>query len=456
MPSEDSARAPTETGAREPADRSPATEVHGWCHPRLQRVREVFTEHFTQGEEVGAALYVFVGDDLAAELWGGIADLRTGRLWERDTPCVVFSCTKALTATCALRLWQEGAYDVDGPVADWWPEFAQGGKGRVRAAHLLSHQAGLPAFETPVTVAETADPAALADRLAAQSPVWEPGTAHGYHALTFGWLAGEIVRRLSGQTVGEYIASHIAGPHQLGIWLGAPDDVIARAAKLTTHRLGPGGRAPAPPEPRNDAQRLPRHDTSSDAAGMPVGSAADMAPPGPSGARSAPAEVSALSRTAGALGDTSGLLLRAFSIPDATSVPGGNNNPAVIRAGWPASGAVATAAGLAGLYRQLLGGRILERRTLRSALKPRARGTDRLLAIESAFGLGFMRPAWTFPTPRAGLDSAFGHTGVNGAIGLGDTRYGIAMAYIPNRVGEQSSGGLRAFRLVEAVYECVT
>jgi CubicO group peptidase (beta-lactamase class C family) len=320
---------------------------------------------------------------------------------------------------------------------------------------LLTHQVGLPHVDPVIPMADVYRWTPMASALAAQAPVWEPGTAHGYHALTFGWLAGEIVRRLSGQTVGEYLARHITGPHQLDVWLGAPDEVIARAAKLTARRLEPDGRAAPHAEPTNDPKRLPRAATTREAAGMSVDGGGDSVSPGRSRGRSGPAAASALARMAGSLSDGSSLLLRSISIPDATSVPGGNNNPDVIRAGWPASGAVATAAGLAGFYRQLLAGRVLEHRTLRSALTPRVRGTDRLLAIESSFGLGFMRPAWTFLTPRAGWDSAFGHTGVSGAIGLGDTRHGIAMAYIPNRVGEQSSGGLRASRLVEAVYRSI-
>jgi len=142
----------------------------------------------------------------------------------------------------ALRLAEAGACDLDGPAAAWWPEFAAAGKEHATGVHLLSHQAGLPAFRDPVTVAEAADPAALAARLAAQPPEWEPGTAHGYHALTYGWLAGELVRRLAGQTVGEYLAEHIAGPHGLGLWLGGPAEVITRAARISR---GPAGSSSA-------------------------------------------------------------------------------------------------------------------------------------------------------------------------------------------------------------------
>src|SRR5450432_1410266 len=212
--------------------------IHGHCDRRFSRVAAAFGRHFERGEETGAALCVYQGDDIVVDLWAGHADPRAGRHWERDTPCLAFSCAKAVTAVSALRLAEAGACDLDGPVAAWWPEFAAAGKERATGVHLLSHQAGLPAFRDPVTVAEAADPAALAARLAAQSPEWEPGTAHGYHALTYGWLAGELVRRRSGRTVGEYLAEHIAGPHGLGLWLGGPADVIARAARISRGQAG--------------------------------------------------------------------------------------------------------------------------------------------------------------------------------------------------------------------------
>jgi CubicO group peptidase (beta-lactamase class C family) len=396
--------------------------VQGWCDPALDRVREVFTGHFTDGEEAGAAICVYLGDALAADLWGGVADARTGRPWQRDTPCLAFSCTKALTAACALHLWERGAYEMDAPVTTWWPEFGQAGKDQVTAAHLLSHQAGLPAFDEPVSVADTADPAGLAARLAAQAPLWAPGTAHGYHALTFGWLAGEIVRRLSGRTAGEYLAAHITGPHEFDVWLGAPDDVIARAAKLTNRRPGAGRGA------RQTAA---------------------------SGARQATTRAASRPAVSPGAGDPSSLLWRAIYNPDATSVPGGQNNPQVLRAGWPASGALATAAGLAGFYRALIAGRILDPATLTAALRTRASGRDRVLSIDSAFGLGFMRPAMTFPVPAAGRAGAFGHTGMGGSIGLADVSRGLAMAYIPNRMSDEVSGALRAYHLVEAVYAAI-
>jgi CubicO group peptidase (beta-lactamase class C family) len=383
--------------------------IHGHCDRRFSRVAAVFGRHFERGEDTGAALCVYQGDDLVVDLWAGQADPRAGRRWQRDTPCLAFSCAKAVTAVSALRLAEAGACDLDGPAAAWWPEFAAAGKEHATGVHLLSHQAGLPAFRDPVTVAEAADPAALAARLAAQPPEWEPGTAHGYHALTYGWLAGELVRRLAGQTVGEYLAEHIAGPHGLDLWLGGPAEVITRAARISR---GPAG--------SSSAQR-----TGDPWSGVIAGAAGE--------------EVRDLAR-------------RAFGNPDPTSVPGGSNSVAVLSAGWPASGLLATAAGLAGFYRLLLAGHIISPATLRSALTPRATGPDRVLGVSAAYGLGFMLPSEAFWVPAAGRPGAFGHSGLSGATSLGDTASGLAIGYVTSRMGIGATAGTRAARLVSAVY----
>ncbi|GAA3418758.1 hypothetical protein GCM10018952_55550 [Streptosporangium vulgare] len=197
-------------------------DTYGHCDPRFSRVREVFDAHFADGEELGASFAVFLDGEPVVELWGGVANRRSGRAWERDTPVLAYSCTKAVTATAAQLLAERGLLDVTAPVADVWPEFARRGKERVTVEHLLTHQAGLPALEEPVPVEEFEDQAAIADRLAGQEPIWEPGTAHGYHALTYGFLVGEVVRRVSGKSVGEIVATEISGPLGLELWVGAP------------------------------------------------------------------------------------------------------------------------------------------------------------------------------------------------------------------------------------------
>ncbi|MFG1999474.1 serine hydrolase domain-containing protein [Spirillospora sp. NPDC048911] len=385
------------------------TTVQGHCDPAFSAVRDVFDQNFADGRELGAAVAVYAGDRKVVDLWGGVADRRTGREWLAETPCFAFSCTKAVTATAALLLAERGAYELDGPVTAWWPEYGVQGKEGTTAAHLLSHQAGLPAFARPVSAEEAADAPGRAAELAAQAPEWEPGTAHGYHALTFGWLAGEIVRRHSGRSVGEFVRDEFAGDRDL--WIGAPDEVIDRAAKLTAGRRAPQSGADAP---------------------------------------KAVEDGNVLERLANAYVDPDSALNRSLNNPHPGK--GGYNNPVVLRAGWPAAGMIATAPALAGFYRDLIAGRILRPETLADALKPRVSGADRTMLVQSSFGLGYMRPAMTFFTPPAGRQSAFGHTGAGGSIGLGDADAGLAVAYLPNSMGDQLSGDLRAYRLTEAAY----
>lgn len=397
-----------------------AEEIGGHCDSAFAEVGQAFAANFARGDEVGAAVTVYVDGRPVVDLWGGVADHKTGRPWQADTPVLTFSCTKAVTATAALMLAERGAVDLTAPVRSWWPEFATAGKDDTTGEHLLAHQAGLPAFDEPVTAADALDPAALAARLAAQAPLWAPGADHGYHALTYGWLAGELVRRHTGRPVGAFLADEIAG--DLEMWLGADDELISRTARLTAKRPARTGTSGAPAGPDG--------------------------PPAPG----TPRLKGQIAEMAAAAADPDSLLNRSEGNP--APGPGGYNNPELLRGGWPAAGLIATARGLAGFYRDLLAGRLVSAATLRDAVRPRSSGADRVLKVDSAFGLGFMRPSTVFTIPPAGRDGAFGHTGASGAIGIGDLERGMAMAYVPNRVGDEVPG-MRAVHLVNATYRAL-
>lgn len=331
------------------------------CDPRFSRVREVFERHFADGEELGAAFAVHLDGELVVDLWDGVADRHTGRPWERDTPAFAYSCTKAITAAVLLQLVERGLVDVAAPVAEVWPEFAAQGKGAVTVEHLLSHQAGLPVLEEPVPVEEFEDQPAIAARLAGQRPLWEPGSAHGYHALTYGFLVGEVVRRVTGKSVGELVSAEIAGPLGLELWVGAPDPVIERAARLT-----------AGERPRNDRPATtpdtPAGPATSATPGTTITAVTEPAPaaPGPAGtgdeqvgtggeatgtgggAAAAGRAPNVLAEMARAAFDPGSLMNRALGNPAINLLKGGANNPVILRAGWPAAGVVTTARGLAG------------------------------------------------------------------------------------------------------------
>ncbi|MVU76367.1 serine hydrolase [Nocardia sp. ET3-3] len=377
--------------------------VHGDVDPAFRAVREVFEASFADGQNLGAGVAVSVDGRAVVDLWGGVADAKTGRPWERDTLCVTFSCTKAATATAALRVAAEHGVAVEKPVVDWWPEYARGGKDSTTLAHFLTHSAGLPILEHPVSAAEAAEPGFVAQALAAQSPLWEPGTRHGYHALTYGWLLGEFISRHTDSTVGDYVRSNL-GPD---LHIGVPTTLLERVARLTF--------------PPADEQQW----------------TGDPAPISPESVR----------RMAAAFRDPESPIMRATLNPRAAY-----NDPEVLTGGWPATGLVTTARALAAHYRDLLAGDLLPRAVLTDAIRERVRGTDEVLGSTSAYGLGYALPSENMLVPAAARSSAFGHPGAGGSIGLADPDHRLSFAFIPNLRRDWLSGDRRAYNLLEAVY----
>ncbi|MFC9898131.1 serine hydrolase domain-containing protein [Nocardia sp. NPDC127579] len=371
--------------------------AHGQVDPAFQQVREVFEAHL----EIGAAVAVFQAGRPVVDLWGGVADSRTGRPWERDTAVVTYSCAKAVTTAAALDVAHRHGVGWDEPVTTWWPEFGAAGKSATTLADLLTHRAGLPAFDRPVSAAKAADPVAMAALLAEQTPVWEPGTRHGYHALTFGWLVAEFVRRHTNSTIGEYVARHFGAELRFG---AAPD--MARVES-------------PPAEQRR------------------------WTDPGPIGADT-------VARMARAYRDPGSLALRASTNPF-----GSYNKPEVVAGGWPATGLITTARGLARFYSDLVGGAILPPGLLTAAIGEQVRGTDAVLLLESAFGLGFVLPSENMILPAAARPTAFGHPGAGGALGLGDIDHHLAIAFAPNLRRDWLAGDRRAHDLVTAVYDAL-
>ena len=187
-------------------------EIQGQCDSRFSAVEEAFRENFASKGEVGSSTAVYAGGKLVVDLWGGYAAAARTRLWEHDTLVPVSSPTKGMTAICAHRLAAQGKLDFDAPVAKYWPEFAQAGKSEMPVRHLLNHQAGLPAIQTPVPPEAIFDWDRMTSALAAQEPWWEPGTKHGYHAITYGFLVGEVVKQITGKSLGTYFREEVAGP----------------------------------------------------------------------------------------------------------------------------------------------------------------------------------------------------------------------------------------------------
>ena len=379
-----------------------STAISGSCAPGYEAVRDAFAANFVDPGEIGAAVAAVVDGELVVDLWGGLADAHTGRAWSERTPVLVYSTTKGPTAVAALGLWERGDLDLDAPVAEVWPEFAAAGKEAVTTRHLLTHQAGLPVFDEPIAFTDCHDPDLVAARLAAQHPHWEPGTAHGYHPLTWGWLVGEVVRRVSGRSVGRLLDQEVAGPLGLDFWIGLPPDKEAEVA-----RLAPG-----------------RFDLSASAPGDP-----------------------ALVFAASIL-DVTSLTFRAFANPPGQFDVESFNAPELHQAEWPAANGIGTARALARLYGELACDRVLSGATLDEAARSQVSGPDRVLAIDTSFGLGFSLHS-AMSASRAGT---FGHEGAGGSVAFADRSRGLGFAYVMNQLTASLGGDRRARRLVEAVY----
>ncbi|XVQ15755.1 serine hydrolase domain-containing protein [Spirillospora sp. CA-255316] len=214
------------------------TSIEGTCESRFDKVGEALAASLA-AEDVGASAAVFVDGEPVVDLWGGHVDAARTTPWGRDTITNVWSTTKTMTALCALILADRGELDLDAPVSRYWPEFAAAGKQDVLVRHLLGHTAGLPDWDGPTTVADLYDRPAVTARLAAQAPRWRPGTEGGYHSITFGYLVGEVVRRVTGDGLGAFFAQEVAGPLGADFHIGLPPE--------HDHRV-----APLIPDPRGD------------------------------------------------------------------------------------------------------------------------------------------------------------------------------------------------------------
>ena len=394
------------------------TEIHGYTAPGFDAVRDAFAANFTNHGEVGAGFSAFHKGKLVADLWGGIADVDSGRTWDEDTLILVFSTTKGATAMCANRLAQQGLLDVDATVATYWPEFAAHGKANITVQHLLSHQAGLAWVDGAMTLDEALawDPVIRA--LEAQTPSWEPGTQHGYHATTYGWLVGEVVRRISGKTIGTYLQDEIAGPLGAEFYIGLPAEHQHRAATLIS--MLPKGLSFTDEE-------------ASKANGVDPG-IRDMLKQfmGPDTILG-----KALTAPGGALSD-----MESFNLPKTRG------------AEIPAAAGVANAKGIATLYgacvSEVGGRRVLEPKQLNDAITQRTSGGNTVLFdMDIQFGLGFMVRSSLMPI---GGPRSFGHFGMGGSMGWADPDAELGFGYVMNKMDLGLAGDARSSGLVNAVY----
>ncbi|MFB9511292.1 serine hydrolase domain-containing protein [Streptomyces aurantiacus] len=386
--------------------------VNGTVAEGFEPVRAAFVRNFETLGERGAAVTVYRDGRKVVGLWAGTKDIDGTDVWAPGTAQIVRSATKGVAAAALLLLHQRGLLDLDAPVGKYWPEFKAMGKERVLVRHVLSHRAGLPVLDRPLTPQEALDPLRGAEAVARQAPVWEPGTDHGYHALTYGWLVGELVRRVTGRGIGEWIAEEMAGPLGADLWIGLPDG--------ETGRVGRVGRIETP---------------ENDGGGSGGGGVLRARPK-----RS----------VAEAYDDPDSLTRRAFAA--VTPFPD-QNDPAYRAAVLPATNGIATADGLARFYASLIGevdgaGRLFTPQTLAAARAEESAGPDRVLVINTRFGLGYMLHGSASPFLATG---SFGHPGRGGSLGFADPESGIAFGYVTNGFRKTVTADPRAQALVRAL-----
>lgn len=383
-------------------------EIHGTCAPAFAPVRDAFADGFRQGLEIGAACAIDLEGERVVDLWAGHADPARTRPWQRDTLVNLFSTTKGFTAFCAHKLAAEGKLDVDAPVARYWPAFAQAGKGGLPVRWLLSHRAGLAAVSRPLPNEALYDWDAMCEALAAQEPWWTPGEAHGYHALTFGWLVGEVVRRIDGRSLGTYFRDEFAEPLGADLHIGLP---------ATEH-----------------------------------GRVSDLVP-----TTSPPSDAEAAHIAKAIMSEPEGLTARAFANPPSMAL--GSGTKAWREAEIPAANGHGTAAGLATLYGRAAlpdGGGVIDPVWREQVRTENSRGPDRVLGVETRFGQGFMLPL-DHPNGGATLGrGAFGHPGAGGSFGYADPERRMGFGYAMNQMGTRILLDDRVVALTDAATRAVS
>ena len=380
------------------------TRVQGFVKPGFESVSEAFARNFERFGDVGAACCVYRDGRAVVDLWGGSLTASGDDPYGEDTLQMVMSSTKGVVAVAAQMLAEEGKLDFDAPVVEYWPEFGAEGKQTIPVRWLFSHRAGLPAIDRPLTIEDVFAWTPVVDGLATQRPMWEPNTAHGYHVGTYGWLAGEVIRRVAGASVGEVVAQRIARPLNLDLWIGLPEAMECRVAPML----------PAPP----------------------------------------PAQGTALDIFTARLLDPSTLLHKAFVNPPLPAPV--FNERAFHAAEIPAANGITNARSLARMYAACIGEvdgvRLLQPKTVAAATREQSNGHDLVLGYETRYATGFQL-SFLF-RPMAG-EGSFGHYGMGGSVGFADPDRGVAFAYVMNQM--LPSGGVdpRTKSLVEALLGCL-
>lgn len=372
--------------------------VNGTTQDAFAAVKDAFAQNFAEELEVGASLSVTLKGEPVVDIWAGHIDAEKSRPWQRDTLVNVWSTTKGVTAMAIAILVDRGLLNYRDPVSQYWPDFAQLGKSDVTVGQLLSHQAGLCGFREKTTVEDYYNWSRMCRRLAAMKPFWPLGEGSGYHAVTFGYLAGELIRRIDGRTPGTFIREELAEPLGTEFWVGLPEDLEERLSLVIK-----------PPQPAQLVSDNAPDYVIATMANPPI----DPEFPHDRGWRAA-------------------------------EIPAANGH--------------GTANGLARLYSAFANGgsvdgiKIVGRDTIKRATAEQCSGVDRNLGLESSWASGFSRNGRGMYGPNA---DTFGHSGFGGSMAFADPSAKLSVGYTMNQMHSNLQGDPRTLRLVEAIYDCL-
>lgn len=376
--------------------------IQGFVDDGYGGVLDVFTANFTDRQDLGAGCAIHVGARVVVDLWGGIADRRTARAWDRHTSAVIFSCSKGVLAICAYLLVQEGRLELDAPIARYWPEFAEHGKAEITVRDALTHRSGLPAPEADLTLTDVLAWDPVIQALQAQRPLFRPWEGHFYHSMTYGWLVGEVIRRITGRTPGRFFRERVGDRLGLRTWIGLPE-----SARSTVAWMEP----PLPDEDSEEAREAAR--------------------------RSAANPVIDRGATMGG----------AYPFPAADGLVS-FNDPAIQAAEIPGANGISTAASLARLYAACVGPidgpPLLSADSVADALVVRSAGPSLSGSYDDGarWGTGFQLSS---PPAQPMLgDSSFGHAGAGGQLAFADAARGASFCYLGNQMGGYGDARARA------------
>jgi len=374
-------------------------EIHGECDPQFSKVKETFEKLYQEDREIGSCFAVYKDGNPLVELWGGFQDKDKTKPWQKDNLVTVYSTTKGVAAFCIALAMEKGLLKYEEKVSTYWPEFASNGKEDITVGMLMSHQAGICSPETR-NVDDYYNQNLMAEKLAGMTPIWEPGTASGYHSMTFGWLTSELILRVTGKSLGTFFREEVGDQHEIDFFIGLPESEDHRVAELVPFEIVRNENSEQQKIELTEAQK-------------------------------------SQSNSAGTLDIQNTKAWRQAEIPSAN----GQGN----------------ARGLAKFYSLIVPEdnsiKLLKDDTVNQMTTMQIEGRDLVLAVQVRWGVGFILNK--HKVIYGPIESAFGHSGYGGSCAFGDPENKIGVSYVMNRMLDNFNADGRSIELINATYDCL-